>query len=169
MSINNIFEDLEDQIVECYAKVPNFMLSGTRLDPHDPKKTIPWIIKTESENFDLKTKTKQFVYEDEVIELYSKLDLSTFLRFNKGLIENGLLKKYEGNKSQVDTSETITDVDLTEIVNIRANDKFIEEVNKLNSVMTLTRLKNIATDSGKSVKKIALIDTRIEELLHGDN
>jgi len=169
MSVNNIFEDLEDQVIARYAKVPLYMVGGQRLDPHDAKKTIPWVLETEADNFQFSTKTKNFVYEDEVIEVYSKLDLSTFLRLNKGLIEQGLLKKYEGEKSSVNTSEMIPDVELMDIANIRANDKFVEEINQINSDLTLKRLKNIATDAGKSVKKISLIDARIEELLNGDN
>jgi septum formation inhibitor MinC len=66
-------------------------------------------------------------------------------------------------------AETISDNELENIANIRSNEAFAVEINKLTSPLTLERLKQIATAAGKSVKKIQLIDSRIEALEDGDN
>jgi hypothetical protein len=168
MSINNIYPELEDKVYVRYAKVPIHIVGGTRLDPHDLRSTIPWVLKTEPEDFDAKTKSLTFQYESEVIELYSKRELDTFLRLNANLIKKGLLKEYAGTKDTVSLSNSVSDEELQEVVALRSNQDFMDALSKFDSRQTLLRIKEIATEAGKSVKRIQLIDARIEEL-HGDS
>lgn len=167
MSKNNIFIGLEPSIYKRYAKVPVHMVAGTRLNPHDLSQVIPWLLQTDVENYDIKNKKLTFVYEDEVIELYSKREYDSFIRLNKALLEGGLLKVYEDSASAVNEENTIPDSELEKIAGLRSN--FSEQVDKITSVMTLERLKKLAINSGKSIKKIQYIDSRIEALTDGDN
>lgn len=168
MSKDNIFYEFSDRVVKRYAKVPIHIVSGSRVDPHENRRTIPWVLQTRPENFDVKTKQHTFVYEDEVIELYSKFEVDAFLRLNKNLFELGLLKAYDGEQGRVDTSNTMSDTELMEIANLRSNELFSAALDKITSPLTLLRLKHLATEAGKSIKKIQLIDARIE-VLDGDN
>jgi len=168
-STNNIFPELEGKIFKRYSKVPVHMLSGSRPDPYETRKSIPWVLQTKDINYDIKTKHLEFDYEDEIIELYSQFEVDTFKRMNKALFDQGFFKEYIGEQVPVNTVNIISDNDLLEIANIRSNEAFAVEINKLTSPLTLERLKQIATAAGKSVKKIHLIDARIEALEDGDN
>lgn len=162
MSTNTIYPELADSVYIRYAKVPLHIVSGIRVDPHDPKSRVAWILKTDTSNYNLVTKERTFVYEDEVIELYSKLEHDVFLRVNANLIKNGLLKQYDGEASSVDSTNTVSDAELASLVSIRSNQEFEEKISGFDSVHTLTRLKQIAIEAGKSVKRVQLIESRIE-------
>jgi hypothetical protein len=169
MSLNNIFPELEDKVYQRFSKVPTHMLAGTRPDPYETRKLIPWILQTKDENYNIKTKERTFNYEDEVIEFYSKFEADAFKRSNRQLFDAGVLKVYESSQEAVDESNTVPDSDLVLISNVRSNEQFLEEISKFTSVYTLERLKKIATDAGKSVKKIQLIEDQIEALKNGTN
>lgn len=145
------------------------MLSGMRPDPYETRKTIPWILQSKDTNYNIKAKHLEFEYEDEVIELYSQFEVDTFKRLNKNLFDQGFFKEYVGEQAPVNITNTISDNELENIASIRSNEAFAVEINKLTSPLTLERLKQIATAAGKSVKKIQLIDARIEALEDGDN
>jgi hypothetical protein len=145
------------------------MLSGMRPDPYETRKSIPWILQSKDKNYNIKAKHLAFEYEDEVIELYSQFEVDTFKRLNKNLFDQGFFKDYHGEQAPVNTTNTISDNELENIANIRSNEAFAVEINKLTSPLTLERLKQIATAAGKSVKKIQLIDSRIEALEDGDS
>jgi hypothetical protein len=164
MSKQNIYYELSDKVVKRYAKVPVHLVAGVRIDPYDQKNTISWLLMTDASNYDEKTKQKTFVYEDEVIELYSQYEADAFVRLNKKLIERGLLKVYTGSGSTVDETNTMSDDELSKILSIRSNEDFASEINKLSSSLTLTRLKQFAIDMGKSVKRVHVLEARIKEL-----
>lgn len=168
-SKNNIFPDLEHKVFKRFCKVPVHVVAGLRPDPYETRKSIPFILQTHEENYDVKNKRLKFEYEDEVIELYSQFEVDTFKRQNKLLFDKGFLKEYTEVQAEVSTENTVSDVKLEELANIRNNEAFAESLTKITSVLTLERLKQIATAAGKSVKKIQLIDARIEALEDGDS
>lgn len=164
MSKQNIYYELSDRVVKRYAKVPVHLVAGVRIDPYDTKNTISWLLMTDASNYDEKTKQRTFVYEDEVIELYSQYEADAFVRLNKKLIERGLLKVYTGSGNSVDETNTMSDDELSQILSIRSNEDFASEVNKLSSSLTLIRLKQLAIDLGKSVKRVQVLEARIKQL-----
>ena len=164
MSKQNIYYELSDKVIKRYAKVPVHLVAGVRIDPYDTKNTISWLLMTDASNYDEKTKQRTFVYEDEVIELYSQYEADAFVRLNKKLIERGLLKVYTGSGSSVDETNTMSDDELSQILSIRSNEDFASEVNKLSSSLTLIRLKQLAIDLGKSVKRVQVLEARIKQL-----
>lgn len=164
MATNNIYHELADKVVKRYAKVPLHIISGVRVDPHNQNAKVVWILKTELENYDFKTKKTNFVYEDEVIELYSQFEADAFVRLNASLFKNGLIKEYHGKQDEVDLSNAIDDTELLRIANLKTISDFESSLEKFSSQLTLERLKQIAIQAGKSVKRIQLIDARIEAL-----
>ena len=164
MSKQNIYYELSDKVIKRYAKVPVHLVAGVRIDPYDTKNTISWLLMTDASNYDEKTKQRTFVYEDEVIELYSQYEADAFVRLNKKLIERGLLKVYTGLGNSVDETNTMSDDELSQILSIRSNEDFASEVNKLSSSLTLIRLKQLAIDLGKSVKRVQVLEARIKQL-----
>lgn len=168
-STNNIFPELEEKVFKRYSKVPVHILSGMRPDPYETRKSIPWVLQTKDENYNIKEKKLTFEYEDEVIELYSQYEVDTFKRLNKNLFDKGYFKEYNGTQLPVNTTNILSDEELSNIADIRSNEAFAVELNKLTSILTLERLKQLATATGKSVKKIQLIDSRIEALNDGDS
>jgi hypothetical protein len=164
MSKQNIYYELSDKVVRRYAKVPVHLVSGSRIDPYDHKSTVSWLLMTEAVNYNEDTKERTFVYEDEIIELYSQYEADAFVRLNKKLIERGLLKVYTGSGAQVDETNTMSDDELSQILSIRSNEDFTTEVNKLSSSLTLSRLKQLAVDLGKSVKRVQVLESRIKQL-----
>lgn len=164
MSKQNIYHELADKVVRRYAKVPVHMVSGNRIDPYDHKNTVSWILATDPDNYDMVNKKLKFNYEDEVIELYSQYEADAFVRLNKRLIERGLLKVYTGSGESVDETNTMSDDQLVQILSIRSNDDFALEVTKLSSSFTLVRLKQLAVDLNKSVKRVQLLEDRIKQL-----
>lgn len=169
MSKENIYPELAEKVVRRYAKVPIHMVAGARIDPYDTRRQVSWLLSTKPENFDLKNKTRVFDYEDEVIELYSEFEADAFVRLNKKLIAEGLLKVYEGESNQVNEINTMSDSQVIDIINIRSNADFQTELEKITSPLTLVRMKHIATEAGKSIKRIQMIESRIEVLDNGDN
>lgn len=169
MSKENIYPELSGKVVKRYAKVPVHMVAGVRIDPYDSRRQVAWLLETSADNFDVKTKTRTFSYEDEVIELYSDFEAESFVRLNKKLIAAGTLKVYEGTSSQVNEVNTMSDSQLNEIINLRANADFQEQLEKITSALTLVRMKHLATEAGKSIKRIQMIESRIEVLDNGDN
>lgn len=167
MSTNNIYVGLDNTIYKKYAKVPVHIVGGIRLNPNDLTQKVPWILQTNPANYNPVTKQVTFEYEDEVLELYSKKEHDAFLRLNQKLLEQGLLKVFEEEQSVVNVENTIPDSELEKIASLRST--FSETVDRITSVMTLERLKKIAINSGKSIKKIQYIDSRIEALTDGDS
>lgn len=164
MSKQNIYHELSDKVIRRYAKVPLHMVSGSRIDPYDHKNTVSWILATNTDNYNPSTKESTFNYEDEVIELYSQYEVDAFVRLNKRLIERGLLKVYTGSSGSVDETNTMSDDQLVQILSIRSNEDFASEVTKLSSSFTLVRLKQLAVDLNKSVKRVQLLENRIKQL-----
>jgi hypothetical protein len=169
MSKENIYPELSDKVVKRYAKVPIHIVAGVRIDPYDARRQVAWLLETQVENFDVKSKARTFNYEDEVIELYSDFEVDSFVRLNRKLIAAGTLKVYEGTGSLVNEVNTMSDSQLIEIINLRANVDFQEQLEQITSALTLVRMKHLATEAGKSIKRIQMIESRIEVLDNGDN
>ena len=81
---------------------------------------------------------------------------------NKSLFDKGLLKVHEGLTPEYDFANFITDEQIGEIINIRTMDEFKNKLDMYNSLDTLNRIKDAAVAANKSIKKIQLIDKRIE-------
>lgn len=163
MANNNIYLELEGNVYKRYEKVPVNIVSGLRANPLDTKLQVGWSLTTSEDDFSFKENRRTaFVYETEVIEIYSELEDKIFRRLNKNLFDKGLLKVHAGLTPEYDFANFITDEQVGEIINIRTMDEFKNKLDTYNSVSTLNRIKDAAVAANKSIKKVQLIDTRIE-------
>ena len=162
MAKNNIYPAFET-IYKRYAKVPVHIVAGDRVDPHDSSKNVGWTLSTQEESFDFDTKRRSaFVYEDEVIELYSELEDKLFKRMNKSLFVNGLLKEYNEADLQPDLTNFLTDEEINEIVELKSMTEFNKRLYSLTALSTLQRVREAAVYQNKPIKKIQAIDARIK-------
>jgi hypothetical protein len=150
MSKNHQYYEFEQDIVERWVKTVPHMVSGKRFNPYSPSQTIDFVLKTATNNFNYDKASKSytadtkvtFVYEDEVLELYSDNEARLFKRLNKGLIERGLLKPYVGVASEVDTSNTLSDDEIDTIASMVNLLAFKKRIGSITSMPTLDRLQS---------------------------
>jgi peptidyl-prolyl cis-trans isomerase SurA len=87
------------------------------------------------------------------VEVTSMMDCS--------VLEQLMSEELYINQAKLD-SLVITDEQVGEIINIRTMDEFKNKLDTYNSISTLSRIKDAAVAANKSIKKVQLIDTRIE-------
>jgi hypothetical protein len=163
MAINNIYPSISTGVYKKYAKVPINMLAGLRSDPLDTKVNVGWVLSTDEKNFDLASNSRTaFVYDDEVIEIYSETEDKIFKRLNKALFSKGLLKDYNEDELPVNLKNFVNDSEIYEIVELRSLAEFNSRLEKFDSVATLQRIREVAVSENKSVKKVQAIDARIK-------
>lgn len=163
MAKNNIYPAKSQEIFKRYAKVPVNIVAGLRVDPFDTRVQVGWTLSTSESDFDFKEKVRrEFVYDNEVLEVYSEHEDVMFRRLNKNLLDKGLLKEYTGIQSDSTYNNFISDEQVTVIVEMRSLTDFREELEKFTSVDTLDRIKDAAVAANKSVKKIQIIDARLK-------
>jgi hypothetical protein len=162
MAKNNIYPAFES-VYKRYAKVPIHIVAGNRVDPQDSTKNVGWTLSTKEENFDIeKQKRTEFVYEDEVIEIYTPLEDKMFQRFNKSLFSLGLLKEYDQESLPPDMNNFLNDSDVLEIVEMKSLTELAKRLQLLTSVATLQRIRELAVSLNKTIRKIQIIDDRIK-------
>lgn len=163
MAINNIYPTVAQGVFKKYAKVPINMLAGLRADPNDTRNNVGWVLNTDESNFDLSTNSRTaFVYDDEVIELYSEIEDKMFRRLNKTLFAKGLLKEYSEEDLPPNLKNFLSDAEVANIVDMRSLSEFAAKIDLFDSIPTLQRIKEYAIAENKSVKKIHVIDARIK-------
>lgn len=162
MSKNNIYPSF-DVVYKRYAKVPIHIVAGDRVDPQDSTKNVGWTLSTSEDSYDFEAKKRtQFVYEDEVIEIYTELEDKMFQRMNKTLFSNGLLKEYNKEALPPDLTNFLSDAEVLEIVEIKSLIDLAKRLQQLTSVTTLNRIRDSAVSLNKTIKKIQVIDDRIK-------
>jgi hypothetical protein len=162
MAKNNIYPAF-DSVYKRYAKVPIHIVAGDRLDPQDNTKTTGWTLSTKEENFDIeKQKRSEFVYEDEVIEVYTAFEDKMFQRMNKSLFSLGLLKEYDQEALPPDMMNFLNDAEILEIVEMKSLAELAKRLQQLTSITTLQRVRELAVSLNKTIKKIQVIDDRIK-------
>lgn len=162
MAKNNIYPAF-DTVYKRYAKVPIHIVAGDRVDPQDSTKNVGWTLSTKEDNFSIETqKRTEFVYEDEVIEIYSALEDKLFQRMNKSLFSRGLLKEYDQESLPPDMANFLNDSEILEIVEIKSLTELAKRLQLITSLTTLQRIRESAVSLNKTVKKVQVIDDRIK-------
>ncbi len=165
MAKNNIYLTMNHDVHRRYAKVPVNIVAGLRPDPVDPRIQVGWTLNTAESDYDLATKRRiNFVYENEVIEIYSEAEDRVFRKLNQALLNAGLLREYVGTAETEVSANFLTDDQVLEIVNIRSIADFKRELQAITSPVTLQRVKERAEDSNVTVSKLKALDARMQEL-----
>lgn len=165
MSKNHQFLEFSENVVKRYAKTVPYVISGYRLNPHNPNERLDFILKTPENNFDFQAKKlKGLDYETEVIELYSTQEANMFLRLNKNAIERGLLKEYDGTPNEVSTENLVNDAEILELASIKAPNSLKSRLKTITSTVVVERILDKAIELGRSVTIIKLLEDKLDEL-----
>lgn len=156
MKSNNNVVFTADEVVARYAKTVNWSISGRRLDPHDHKREIIFILGQRVNN--------EFAYDTDVIELYSPLEVRFFVQSNKYLFEQGLIAEYENERSQVDFTNVLTDEDVYRIAASKTFTDFLLAVGDIDSPITLNRIIAAAEELNRPKKLIAQIRLHVDSV-----
>ena len=176
-SMNHQFLEFSDQVLKRYVKSGIEALTGYRLNPRNavnPNERIDFLLATPEENVQFTpygdgepTKVKQvnFSYEDEVLELYTAMEVKSFERMNRLLIENGLLIEYSDQAPEVEKTNVLSDAEMNRLARTKTFAIFKEKVNKLTSVHTLNSLLELMdTIDTVTNSQMKTVRERIHEL-----
>jgi len=176
MSKNHQYIEFEDRIIKRYEKTVPSVLTGLRLDPHRPENRIDWLLVSPTSSFkqtwtDGEKPTLDrvaFSYADEVVELYSDVEVRLFERLNKAAIEAGLLIPYEGEAPAINTDNALIDTNVFSVASIKQVTALKKRINDITSIITLNRVLEAAKDLDRPISIIKAIESRINELSSSD-
>lgn len=177
MSKNHQFFEFDTKIVERWVKTVPHMVSGKRFNPYKPDETIDFVLKTDPSNFNYDQSSKvsfpnserkvTFAYEDEVLELYSDNEVRLFQRLNRGLIERGLLKRYEGTASSINAINALSDEEVEEIAGLPNLLSYKKRLNEITSVVTIERVMAAVIRADRKASFVTAAQERKNELNKG--
>ena len=162
-SRHNVYPEFSDQIYERWKKTTVHAVAGWRLDPHKPDSRISFVLMSREDDFNFETRHLAFVYESEVVELYSERESRLFTSLNKAAIQSGSLVLHEEKTPDVDTSNALTDHDIAEILAIKAPATLKARLKKITAVAALNRIKAALTPEHKQWFSTAL-ENRITDV-----
>ena len=184
-SLNHQFLEFSDQVIKRYTKARLQPLTGLRLNPRNavnPNERLEFLLATPEQNVEYipydqdgsgePTKVKQikFTYEDEVLELYTEMEVKSFERMNRLLIENGLLVEYSEHSPAVNRVNTLNDVELRKIAKLKMLNTFKSRVADLTSIVTLESLLEVLeTVDTATLSQVRVVKERLDELNSGKN
>jgi len=176
-SINHQFVEFSTQTVKRYTKTRIEPITCYRLNTRNgqnPNERIEVLLATPEENIEFtpyttekttQLKQTKFTYADEVIELYSETEAVSFVRMNRLLLENGLIREYTGIEPELNMTNVLSDIDVNTIARITSEDVLSERLRDITSIDVLTSILEIM-DSLPDTKNsnMKLIRGRINEL-----
>lgn len=176
-SFNHQFLEFSDEVKKRYIKRGIGALTGYRLNPRNavnPNERIDFLLATPETSLDITpygdgepTKHRQvgFSYEDEVLELYTDMEVRSFERMNRLLIENGLLVEYNGTATEVSKANLLSDVELTKIASMKTVAALKKRIATITSVdMLQTILDKMQEIDTVTMAHIRAVKERINEL-----
>lgn len=182
-SMNHQFLEFSDQVVKRYTKARLQPITGWRLNPRNstnPNERIGFLLATPEENVEITpydntgnaepTQVRQvkFTYDDEVLELYTELEVRSFERMNRLLLENGLLVEYSEDSPAVNKVNTLSDAELRRIAKTKSFPAFKLRVYEITSVFTLESLLDVMdTIDTVTNAQMKAVRERINELKSG--
>lgn len=184
-SSNHQFLEFSDRVLKRYVKARLEPLTGWRLNPRNavnPNERLEFLLATPEDNIDITpydatgnaepTKLKQvkLTYEDEVLELYTDLEVRSFERMNRLLIENGLLIEYNEKEPEINKTNTLSDKELQRIARMKTLSAFSARVAELTSITTLESLLAIMdTVDTVTNAQMKVVREKINELNRSKN
>lgn len=165
MSTNHQYIQFSDDVVKRFEKTVPFILSGYRLNPHNPSEQINFVLQTDESCFDFTSKKKiKSDYEHDVIELYSDKEVKMFLRLNRSIIERGYLKEYAGSPEQINTDNLVNDTEIQEIASIKTPNMLKSRLKTITSHIVIQRCLDAAIQLNRPYSIIKLLEAKLEEL-----
>lgn len=172
MSNNHQFIQYSDRVVKRYIRTRNQAVTGYRQDPHRPENRIDFLLMSPESDFDVVWKDgeevdvvrKNFDYDNEVIELYSDNEVKMFQRWNRMLIENGILTEYSEEAPALDVSNVLSDATVNEIAATKNLLAFRKRLESINSVDSLKRVLSAVENLDRPYSIAKAVQERIRAL-----
>jgi hypothetical protein len=174
-SVNHQFPEFSDKVIARYIKSIMTPLSGYRLNPRNavnPNDRIEFLLTTDEADIEItpyndgeNTKHKQirFSYDNEVLELYTQLEVAAFERMNKLLIENGILIPYSESAPEIDKTNVINARDL-KALSKASPDVLREKLSVITSVQVLEKLlETMENTDTTTMAQIKVVKARLNE------
>ena len=86
------------------------------------------------------------------------------LRFNKHLIENGLIKEFTESTPVIEDANFLSDTEVADIANIMNLGAFKKKISEITSKVTINRVLSSAREHNRSANNINAIEARLDEL-----
>lgn len=153
-SQNNIFLVNAATPVRKYVKTVPSRVGGVRFDADGKNQT----------GFILDSDPNGFVYDSEVLEIYTEREDRAVRQWNQKLFTNGLLKEYNAEQPQIDLSNMLSDEDVTAIAAMRNLPALQKRLQEITSSITAQRIYDSAVELGRPAKTIASIKERVDAL-----
>lgn len=151
-SVNNIFLVNAESPVKRYVKTVPSKVGGIRFSSNGENQV----------GFVLESEPTGFVYDAEVLEIYTEREDRALRQLNKSLFTNGYLKEYALDAPPVDVSNMLTDDEIVEIASLRNIYTLEARINELTSPFTLRRILDEANNIGRPAKTVATIQKRLD-------
>ena len=161
-SKNNQYVEFSESVVARYKKTTVHALAGWRLNPHDDKTRVAFLLQSSDDNYSVPNKTLTFHYESDVIELYSDTEKRIFPALNRHLIENGSLVPYHGENDPIDMTNVFTDTELLQIIALRKQE-FLAQLYEITSWQVMGRVNALLTTNTPKWK-VDAVQKRLAEL-----
>lgn len=181
-SENHQYLEFNDQVKKRYVRTVLQPITGYRLNPRNnvnPNERIAFVLATPDDNVEIipyeegiptQVKQTKFSYEDEVLELYTDLEVRSFERMNKLLIENGILVPYNEQAPQIDITNLLTKEEILKIVKMRQTPTFKARVDQITSINTLkSLLSELEKDEDVKYTHIKYVTEKINEFNRREN
>jgi len=175
-SVNHQFPEFSDRVIARYVKTVMTPISGYRLNPRNgvnPNERIEFLLTTDESDIevipyddgqDTKHKQVRFSYDNEVLELYSDLEVRSFERMNRLLIENGILVPYSESAPEIDKTNLLTPREIKTL--IKSTPDILKE--KLSVITSLQILEKILTEMENNdtttMAQLKIVKARLNEL-----
>jgi hypothetical protein len=180
MSHNHQFPQAQDKIVARYVKVVPGMITGHRLHPLVDKASeqqVDWLLSSPESVFtwgrderNAITLTRNAVdYGEEVIEIYSDIELQLFKRWNRSIIEAGLIREYNEVAPEVNTQNIVNDGLLKEVALIKSIPSMKKRLRDFTSQHALNRILELAIEADRPHSVLQVIRGRMNELKEHDS
>lgn len=176
-SVNHQFLEFSDQVKKRYIKTRLEPISGWRLDPRNAvnqNSRLDFLLATPLANIDVEPyddgkNTKhvkaRFTYEDEVLELYTDIEVRSFERMNRLLIENGLLVEFDEEAPSIQRANIITDVEIQRLANTKTVSTLKRRLSEVTNVDVLnTLLEKMEDVDTVTMAHLRAVRERINEL-----
>lgn len=161
MSKYNIYPEFSDQVIARYRKVVTCAIAGTRLDPHDTTRRLTFLLESDEKDFDVEKRQLAFNYDNDIIELYSDIEMRMFRALNKPLFAQGMIAPYEDAPEPISMANVHTDEDLKKMLVARSKADLSRNIAEITSWATIGRLIMLLTPNDPQWKK-----TLLEEKQH---
>lgn len=133
-----------------YATTVKYSVTGKRLNPHDIKEQMTFILGDDEQN-------RGFDYEQHVIEIYSELENRYFIQTNKYLFTNGLIARYSDTIKEVSMQNVLTEEEVTAIASIPNATTLIAKLTEFTSNVAIDRIYARAEEIGRPKRVLLAI------------